>query len=156
MFEKPALHRYKYMANRLSLASKLIIEKYGGDASRIWKEPMSAKELENRFREFKQIGQKKASMAVNILVRDFGIQISGDKSGIDISNDRQVRRAFLRTGLIKEESEKSLVNAARELNPEYPGELDYPTWVIGMRWCKPENPNCGECPLNEVCPKILT
>lgn len=155
IFKKPALHRYKFMANRLIEASKLIIEKYDGDASNIWKGPVSAKELESRFREFKQVGQKKASMAVNILTRDFNIPITGDKSGIDISNDVHVRRVFHRTGLTKGDSEE-LINAARELNPEYPGELDYPAWVIGMRWCRPTNPNCKECPLNEVCPKILT
>ncbi len=156
MFEKPALHRYKYMANRLIEASKLIIDRYNGNASNIWKGPISAKEIESRFREFKQVGQKKASMAVNILVRDFGIPITGDKSGIDISNDVHVRRVFHRTGIIKGDSEKELVMAARELNPKYPGELDYPAWEIGMKWCRPTNPNCEECPLNEVCPKILS
>lgn len=156
MFKKPALHRFRYMAKRLIEASKLVLDKYEGDALNIWKKPVSAKELESRFREFKQIGQKKASMAVNILVRDFNIQISGDKSGIDVSNDVNLRRVFHRTGLIKGNSEEELINAAKKLNPEYPGELDYPAWDIGRRWCHENDPNCKECPLNEACPKILT
>ncbi|MCL4339947.1 MAG: hypothetical protein JRN37_00465 [Nitrososphaerota archaeon] len=152
----PALHRYKYMARRLIEASKLILEKYDGNASKIWKGPASAKELENRFREFKQVGQKKASMAVNILVRDYGIRITGDESGIDVSNDVHVRRVFRRTGLITRDNGKEVVEIARKLNPKYPGELDYPAWVIGMKYCKLSNPNCKDCPLNEICPKILT
>ena len=152
----PALHRYRYMARRLIEASKLILEKYDGTASKIWKDRVPAKELESRFREFKQVGQKKASMAVNILVRDFGIQIIGDRSGIDVSNDVHVRRVFHRTGLIIRDNERAVVEAARKLNSDYPGELDYPAWVIGMKYCKSGNPNCKDCPLNEVCPKILT
>jgi endonuclease-3 len=49
---------------------------------------------------------------------------------------------------------RDVVNAARQLNPEYPGELDYPAWLIGRNWCLPTNPRCKECYLNGVCPKI--
>ena len=47
-----------------------------------------------------------------------------------------------------------VIKAARKLNPEYPGELDYPAWIIGRKWCLPKNPKCDECYLDEICPKI--
>jgi len=152
MFAKPALHRYRYMAKRLIEACQLIIKKYNGNAKNIWKNSSSAKELEMKFKEFKQIGQKKASMAVNILVRDFNLPIK-DKSEIDVSNDIHVRRVFFRAGLIEKDEEKELINVARKLNPEYPGILDRPAWYIGMKWCRPTNPDCKNCYLNKVCAK---
>lgn len=103
---------------------------------------------------FNGIGQKKASMATNILVRDLGIQ-ARDKSGIDVSYDMHVRRVFLRTGLAEIDDENTVIQSARELNPEYPGGLDLPIWDIGRGWCHPIEPECDECPIKNVCPKII-
>ncbi len=155
MFDiKPALHRYRFMADRLIRACELISERYDGDARKIWNcKNLSAKDIENRFSEFAQIGQKKASMAVNILVRDWDIKIAGPKKFIDISYDIHVRRVFLRTGLIQKDKESILIDAAIKLNPDYPGELDMPSWTIGKNWCRPKKPDCIKCPIKNVCPK---
>ena len=146
------IHRFwPTMALRTRNASKLLCEKWDGNAQNMWADKPNAKDLFYRFIEFDGIAQKKASMAVNILFRDFGIEIV-DKSGIDVSYDIMVQRVFQRTGLVKDVSQKNIINAARTLNPKYPGELDNPTWLIGRRWCTPL-PNCDECYLYEFCPK---
>ena len=48
-----------------------------------------------------------------------------------------------------------VIKTARKLNPEYPGILDNPGWVIGRGYCHPENPKCDKCPISNVCPKLL-
>jgi len=152
---KPKLHRFpKTMAVRIKKACQLLLEKYGGKAENIWNDNPSSVELQRRFEEFDGIGQKKASMATNILVRDFGIRVK-DRRGIDISYDIHVRRVFLRTGLAERDEINHMITVARKLNPEYPGILDNPCWIIGRRYCHPKNPKCGECPISKTCPKLL-
>ncbi len=94
-------------------------------------------------------------MAVRLLVDWFNIPISGDKSSIDVSADRHVIRVFKRLCLIDREEPSRAIQTARELNPEYPGALDFPAWAIGERWCKPKEPECGSCPMDDICPKVL-
>jgi uncharacterized HhH-GPD family protein len=152
--EYPALHRFNYtVAGWIIAASKLLLAKYDGQAARIWHGKPTAVELEGRFREFKGIKQKKGSMAVNILVREYDLPISGGKAGIDVSNDVHVRRVFLRTGLSPKPTEEGIVNAARQLNPGYPGALDIPAWRVGHYWCHKNDPECRRCPLDNICPK---
>ncbi len=94
-------------------------------------------------------------MTVNILVRDFKIKMK-DNHCIDVSPDRQVKRLFERTGFIpKNASDDELMYCTRELNQEYPGIFDLPTWEIGRNWCHPKNPECDKCYLSKYCPKIL-
>jgi endonuclease III len=91
-------------------------------------------------------------MASNILAREFKIPFS-DYFSIDISVDTHVRRVFYRLGLIPEKaSVEQLIFRARELFPEFPGLLDSPCWEIGRKWCKPRNPECMNCYMNEICP----
>jgi len=153
--QKPKLHRFpETMAKRTINACKLIMSKYAGDPKNIWNDKPKSSVIQNRFEEFNGIGQKKASMATNILVRDFGVEVK-DKSGIDISYDIHIRRVLLRTGIVDKDDMQSIVNKARELNPDYPGVLDLGSWIIGRDFCHPNNPNCLDCPLGESCAKLI-
>jgi len=152
--KKPKLHRFwRTMSRRIRDACILLQEKYNSNAKNIWVDKPEPKELYNRLVKFDGIGQKKASMVTNIFFRELGVDVK-HKSEIDVSYDEMVRRTFLRTGLVKRDTMKEVIDAARRLNPEYPGELDYPTWFIGRNWCLPKNPKCHECYLNDICPKI--
>jgi uncharacterized HhH-GPD family protein len=153
--QKPKLHRFpKTMALRIKKACQLLLEKYDGKAENIWNDNPRSDDLHRRFEEFDGIGQKKASMATNILVRDFGIKVK-DKRGVNISYDIHVRRVFLRTGLVEKDDINLMIKTARKLNPEYPGILDNPCWIIGRKYCHPKNPECDKCPLSNVCLKLL-
>jgi uncharacterized HhH-GPD family protein len=153
--QKPKLHRFpKIMALRIKKACQLLVKRYNGKTENIWKDNPKSSELVKRFKEFEGIGQKKASMATNILVRDFGIKVK-DKRGIDISYDIHIRRVFLRTGLVEKDNMNSMIEIARKLNPEYPGLLDNPCWIIGRKYCHFKNPKCNQCPISKVCPKII-
>lgn len=152
--EEKSLHRFpEKLADWIIEASKLILSEYKGKAQNIWNDKPTAVELINRLREFKGIGQKKANMAAEILLGEYGIKIRG-KEHIDVSYDRHVRRVFLRTGLIEKDSVEEVIKIARQLHPSYPAELDIPAWKIGMKFCHFKNPECNKCPLRKVCPKL--
>ena len=153
--QKPKLHRFpKTMALRIKKACRHLVEKYDGRAENIWNDNPKSDDLYRRFKKFEGIGQKKASMAMNILARDFGIKLK-DKRSIDISHDIHIRKVFLRTGLVKKDEMNLMIKTARKLNPEYPGALDNPCWIIGRKFCHPRNPKCNECPISKICPKLL-
>lgn len=146
-----ALHRYvNIMPDWLVHAARIVLDRYDGDTSRIWSDEPRAVELNARLRRFPGIGQKKAAMAVEILHRDLGVRIR-DLSGSDIAYDVHVRRVFLRTQLAEVDDLDHMVEVARWLHPERPGELDFPAWLIGRRWCGPGIPKCDSCPLAAVC-----
>lgn len=156
IFTSNSLHRFNdMMADIFLSAIKDIQQKYGGDASRIWSnEPCSAKVV-YEFLQFKGGGIKIATMAANILARQFKIPFS-DHYSIDISPDVHVMRVMRRTGLIGPDSDlESVIYKARELNPEFPGVIDFSCWEIGRTWCKPNNPNCMECLIESECQKVI-
>lgn len=41
---------------------------------------------------------------------------------------------------------------AREASPEYPGVFDLAVWDIGRKWCRPQRPAWGICPMGDLCP----
>ena len=132
-----------------------IHEKYDNDASLIWENEPTSSEVVRNFLGFKGVGIKIANMAANILVREFKIQFK-DKCCIDISPDVHVMRVFSRLGLISKGAKIEELNyCARQLYPEYPGVFDFPAWEIGSKLCRPKNPDCINCYLNDVCPKII-
>lgn len=139
------------MAVNFYRAVQRIARVYLGDASRIWAGTPSSATIVRRFLEFDGVGPKIATMAANILVRDFKIPVS-EKISIDISSDVQVRRVFTRLGLTKEgASNEEIIYRARELNPTYPGIFDLSVWEIGRNWCRPRLPKCELCYMNNCC-----
>ena len=156
IFEQNSLHRFnKQMAINFYQAIQKIAKDYKGNAALIWKGAPSSAAIVRRFLEFRGVGIKIATMATNILAREFKIPM-GDYICIDISPDVHVKRVFKRIGFIgKEASNDELIYCARELNAEYPGIFDLSCWEIGKNWCRPKKPTCNECYLNKHCPKII-
>lgn len=151
---KPALHRFKReMARYVQAAARRILEEYAGDASRMWSDAPSARELQERLAAFDGIGQKKAAMTVELLARHFGVRVS-DPSGSDVAGDVHVRRVMYRTGLSESDDAKAAIEAARRVHPEHPGALDLACWLIGRHWCHPSGPNHEECRLGHACPRV--
>lgn len=153
MTKPDPLHRFPdEMSNNLQQAIKRIKIEYHGDASRIWRNKPSSAAVVYRFLQFRGIGPKIATMAANILARDYKIKFS-DYYSIDISVDVHVRRVFKRLGLVnKKASTDELIYKARALYPEFPGLMDLPAWEIGRNWCKPAGPLCDDCYMGNICP----
>lgn len=154
--EKPALHRYpSNIAKYLKAAAEQLITKYEGDASNIWTHGVSAKEIVNRLEAFKGISHKKAALGSLLLVRDLGLDII-DKENINLAYDIHIRRICLRTGFCSKDSVEDITIAGKRIMPEFPGRLTSSFWAIGRDICRPINPLCSKCPLDEVCEHRLS
>jgi endonuclease III len=147
------LHRFiKDMAGIFHEGIQRIAEEYKGKAYRIWEGKLSSAEIVYRFTEFKGAGPKIATMAANILARQFKVRMK-DYHSIDISPDVHVRRVMWRLGLTpKDASNDMLIYKARALHPGFPGIIDYPLWEIGKAWCKARRQECEACYLEGLCP----
>ena len=148
-----ALHRFPgMMSKRLYQAIIIIDNDYHGDASRIWTNVYSSAEIVSRLLAFPGIGQKKATLGANDLIRCFKIPVT-DKSSIDISLDVHIRRVMFRLGLVPAKvSDAQLIFKSRAINPRYPGLIDSIMWQIGREWCRPRRKECGACPMSDLCP----
>ena len=150
----PMLHRFKETLPRwIVSAADRLTSQYGGDASRIWTPGTHVLEVIERLCEFDGIGRKKAVMAAEILMRHFRVPLAGREFST-VAYDVQVRRVFLRTGLVDHDNRDAMEAAAAEFSPEAPGTLDLPAWLIGRLWCRPTNPACDDCRVGEVCPRL--
>jgi uncharacterized HhH-GPD family protein len=76
--DKPALHRYPAsMAARVQELCRLITDRYGGEADRIWADVPSARELLTRIKELPGFGDHKAKIFVALLGKQLGVQPEG-------------------------------------------------------------------------------
>ncbi len=155
LFNNPKpLHRFNdEMSVNFYEAIKRIEREYNEDASKIWSDKPSSAEVVYRFLNFRGVGPKIATMAANILARDFKVELK-DYNSIDISPDVHVKRVFHRLGFVSEDaSNDELIYKARSLHPRFPGLMDLPTWEIGREFCKPKKPLCDGCYVTDRCPK---
>lgn len=155
IFSAYSLHRFNdTMAEVFYEAIQTIKNEYHGDASQIWAGTPSSASVVYRFLQFKGVGIKIATMAINILARQFKIPFS-DYYSIDVSPDVHVKRVMYRNGLVKADAtNEEIIYKARELCPEFPGIIDYSLWEVGRNWCRPSNADCENCILKAECSKI--
>ena len=150
----PALHRFRRtLPGWISDASERLLTCWKGRASAIWEDDPTAVELMERLTAFRGIGRKKAAMTVELLTRCFGVRVR-ELEGGTVAYDTQVRRVFLRSGLVETDTPAEVERAAAEAFPEAPGRLDLPAWLTGRQWCRPRSPVCEECWLGDVCPRL--
>ena len=151
--QPPMLHRFKNtLPTWVSSAARRLLDEYGGDATRIWPDGAHVLDVTERLAAFDGIGRKKAVMAVEILTRHFGVHLRGQECG-QVAYDVQVRRVFLRSGLVARDTLEEIEAAAARICPEAPGTLDLATWLIGRETCRPRRPLCDTCRLGAVCPR---
>lgn len=152
----PARPRYMDAAPRtVKELCEIVVNEYDGRAERIWENRRSTS-VEATFQRIYGVGPGISSMITLLLEKCFRVNFDDiDHGEMDIKADTHVVRVFRRLGFISEKSEAAALQAARSLNPEYPGAMDAPTWIVGKRWCAPLSPKCRRCPLDDVCPKIF-
>lgn len=156
VFNKQKLHRFNdTMADIFYSGLQDIKDKYNCNASKIWTGKPSSSAVVYRFLEFKGSGIKISTMAANILARQFRVGFS-DYYSIDISPDIHIRRVMERMGLVcRDASIDMIIYKARQLNPEFPGIIDFSCWEIGRKWCKPKTPLCSLCVVQKECKKVI-
>ena len=151
----PMLHRFKEMLpGWICSAAERLLAEYGGDAARMWPPGDEVVAVTERLSGFRGIGRKKAVMTTGILTRHFGAELAGRECG-QVAYDVQVRRVFLRSGLVDVDSREAIEAAASLACPEAPGTLDLPAWLIGRETCRPREPRCDVCRLSAVCPRLV-
>jgi uncharacterized HhH-GPD family protein len=74
----PAIHRYpKAMATRLQELAAMVQARYDGDATRLWSEPQTGRELRARIRELPGFGEQKARILVALLAKQLDVRPEG-------------------------------------------------------------------------------
>jgi len=139
------------MAFYLHSAIRTIDEQYEGDAARIWADRPSSADVILRFLGFRGVGPKIATMAVNILARQFKVPFS-DHYCIDISADVHVKRVFHRLGLSAPALPSRDQYRARSMSPEFPGLLTLPAWQTRRECADPVTRSATSCYMADICP----
>jgi endonuclease III len=133
----------------------LIVEEFDEDAAQIW-EGKTAGQVKRTFQSIFGVSQGIANMAVLLIEAAYTIRFNDlDRTRMDIKPDVHTMRVLYRLGVSEVESEREAIEAARRMNPSYPGEIDGALWVIGREWCDATNPNCVQCPMYSVCIKRI-
>lgn len=133
--------------------TRIVVEKYNGDASKIW-EGKQAWEVTRILKSIYGVGEGIANMGVLLIEKAFPVKFE-NKSFMDIKSDTHTMLVLYRLGISDSMDAESAMQAARRMNPSFPGELDNSLWVIGRSWCRASDPNCPECPMNTVCLKRI-
>jgi len=158
MFAKPALHRYRYMADFCHLAAIGLRDEWGGSALNLWSDCPTGSQLMARVMDFKGYGNKTASLLLRVACLVHGVELYDSLQGIMPADDRHVRRVGARLGLFAEDAPVKVINdVAIRQDLVCPATLDA-LFAIGTSWCTASKAFCrtngiGEpCPLLRVCP----
>ncbi|HEY3034591.1 MAG TPA: HhH-GPD-type base excision DNA repair protein [Streptosporangiaceae bacterium] len=74
----PALHRYpRSMAKRVQDMCRVLVERYGGDATAVWRDVPDGETLRRRVAQLPGFGAQKAQIFVALLGKQYGVQPSG-------------------------------------------------------------------------------
>ena len=78
--EKPAIHRFPgAMAGRVQRLAEMIVDRYDGDATTIWREAKGAEDLHARLSELPGFGPDKASIFMALLGKQLKVRPRGWK-----------------------------------------------------------------------------
>jgi uncharacterized HhH-GPD family protein len=79
----PAVHRFPgSMATRIQALAAMVVEKYDGDASRLWSDVDSGQELVRRLMELPGFGKQKSQIFVALLAKQLGVQPDGWQAAV--------------------------------------------------------------------------
>jgi uncharacterized HhH-GPD family protein len=76
--ERPALHRFpKAMAARVQDAARILVERYDGDAAKVWVDAPDGTSALKRIAELPGFGKQKAQIFLALLGKQFGVRPAG-------------------------------------------------------------------------------
>jgi uncharacterized HhH-GPD family protein len=76
--ERPALHRFPgSMARKIQELCRVVAERYGNDAGRIWREARDGADLRDRLKALPGFGEMKVQGTLAILGKRLGVQVPG-------------------------------------------------------------------------------
>jgi uncharacterized HhH-GPD family protein len=75
--ERPAIHRFPgNMARRVQELCAFVVERYGGDAARLWTEAVDTDDLRKRIEELPGFGEMKVKALGSVLAKRFGVSVA--------------------------------------------------------------------------------
>jgi endonuclease III len=130
-----SINFFNNKAKSLKATATKIVENFGGQVPKTMVELLT----------LNGVARKTANV---VLGNAFGIA-----SGVVV--DTHVSRLSQRLGLTEETTPEKIEKDLAELVPKKDWVI-FPHWMIfhGRQVCKARNPNCGDCMLAEICPKI--
>jgi uncharacterized HhH-GPD family protein len=73
--ERPAIHRFPgAMAQRVRELAQVVVDDYGGDASRVWSEAADGDDLRRRIGSLPGFGEMKVKALGSVLAKRFGVE----------------------------------------------------------------------------------
>jgi uncharacterized HhH-GPD family protein len=73
--EKPAIHRFPgTMAQRVQDLAGVVVDDYGGDASRVWRDATDGADLRRRLESLPGFGKMKVTALGAVLAKRFGVE----------------------------------------------------------------------------------
>jgi uncharacterized HhH-GPD family protein len=92
--QSPALHRFPgSMAQRVQALARRLVERYAGDASALWREAGSGRELLGRLQELPGFGKQKAQIFLALLGKQLGVQPEGWREAAGPYGEEGVHRS---------------------------------------------------------------
>ncbi|MDG4792357.1 HhH-GPD-type base excision DNA repair protein [Micromonospora sp. WMMD1082] len=92
--QPPALHRFpKAMAARVQEVCRVLVERYDGDAARLWADPADGRELLARIAGLPGFGRQKAQIFLALLGKRFGVQPPGWQEAAGAYGDPKAHRS---------------------------------------------------------------
>jgi endonuclease III len=153
-------------ANIWIKVSKVLVDKYSGDPTKITSQPSTIEEIKKRIDELPSLRGPKLSNFYIRAMGETGLFKVKNLDELDIPVDKQVARFTIYTGVLKLLSEqfvgcaqenplRNLIeeawrHAAKTLGTS-PWKLDEPMWTVGSKLCSERK--CGKCPVEDLCDK---
>jgi endonuclease III len=133
--EIKSINFFNKKAKSLKAMSQKLVENFGGEVPKTMEELLT----------LNGVARKTANV---VLGNAFGIA-----SGVVV--DTHVSRLSQRLGLTTQTTPEKIEASLAALVPKKNWVM-FPHWMIfhGRQVCKARNPNCGECKLTEICPKV--
>jgi uncharacterized HhH-GPD family protein len=73
--EKPAIHRFPgTMAQRVQDLATVVVDEYGGDAARVWRDATDGADLRKRLESLPGFGKMKVTALGAVLAKRFGVE----------------------------------------------------------------------------------
>jgi len=113
----------------------------------------SISDIMDNLQQMLGIGPNIARMIVILRILYFGLKPA--RTGRLLPKiDVHVTRVMIRTGAVPDGSERSLLKALRHYPIEDIAAIDQVCWEIGLTYCRPKEPDCVNCVLNNCCKKL--
>ncbi|MEU4381577.1 HhH-GPD-type base excision DNA repair protein [Micromonospora echinofusca] len=92
--QPPALHRFpKAMAARVQEVCRVLVDRYDGDAARLWSDAADGRELLRRIADLPGFGAQKAQIFLALLGKRFGVTPAGWREAAGGYGDADAHRS---------------------------------------------------------------